>query len=74
MPRQALESVIGRAILNEGFRLAFFADPDAALAGYDFAEAESGTLKTIDAESLDAFAERSEQRILKLLAIPDQGE
>ena len=33
MSREALEAVIGRAVINEEFRLALFADPDATLAG-----------------------------------------
>ena len=40
MSRRALEAVIGRAILDEEFRLALFADPEAALVDYELTEDE----------------------------------
>lgn len=57
MSRQALEAVIGRAILSAEFRMAFFADPDEALADFDLTEAERAALKRVDAESLDACSQ-----------------
>ena len=36
----------------------FFADPDQALAGYDLTKEERAALLSVDAETLDAFAER----------------
>jgi len=54
MSRRALEAVIGRAILDEEFRLALFADLEAALVGYNLTEQEMAALKSVDAESLDA--------------------
>lgn len=63
MSQQALEAVIGRAILNEAFRLALFADPEAALAGYDLTVMEVGALKQIDAESLDACGAHLARRV-----------
>ena len=56
MSRQALEAVIGRAILNEEFRLALFEDPEAALAEYELTEDEIAALKWVDAESVDNCA------------------
>jgi hypothetical protein len=56
MSRRALEAVIGRAILDEEFRLALFAEPEAALTGYDLTADESVALKKVDAESLEACA------------------
>lgn len=56
MSRWALEAVIGRAILDEHFRLALFAEPEAALVGYELTEDEMAALKSVDAESLDACA------------------
>jgi hypothetical protein len=35
-----------------------FADPDQALAGYDLTREERAALLSVDAETLDAFAER----------------
>jgi len=63
--RQALEAVIGRVILDEKFRLALFADPDAALVGYELTDIEVGEVKSVDAESLDACAAILRQRIGK---------
>jgi hypothetical protein len=67
MSREALEAIIGRAVIDVEFRLALFADPDSALAGYDLTEGELTALKTLDAESLDAFARGSGSRVAKRL-------
>ena len=56
MSRRALEAVIGRAIFDEEFRLALFADPETALVEYVLTENEMAALKSVDAESLDACA------------------
>jgi len=63
MSREALEAVIGRAVIDEEFRLALFADPDAALAGYELTEDELAALKMMDAESLDACAGKVGRRV-----------
>jgi hypothetical protein len=73
MSREALEAVIGRAIMDAEFRLALFADPDAALAPYELSEGEVAALKMLDAESLDAFASGSGQRVLRSLAIAERN-
>jgi hypothetical protein len=52
--QRELEAVIGRAILDQEFRMALFANPTAALAGYELTEAEIAALRLVDAESLDA--------------------
>lgn len=57
MSRQALQAVIGRMILDEEFRRDLFADPEVALLAYGLTEDEKAGLKSVDAESLDAFAE-----------------
>lgn len=64
MSRETLQAVIGRAVIDEGFRLALFADPDAMLAGYELTEDEVAALKRVDAESLDACADSLGARIL----------
>jgi hypothetical protein len=71
MSWQALEAVIGRAILDEGFRLALFADPEAALTGYELTEDELKALKSVDAETLDACAHGIGQRVASSLAMED---
>lgn len=67
MSRDALEAVIGRAVIDEEFRLALFADPVSALAGYELSEAELAALRTLDAENLDAFAGGPGSRVVKML-------
>jgi hypothetical protein len=46
--------VIGRAIVDQEFRVALFANPTATLDGYKLTEAEVAALRSVDAESLDA--------------------
>ena len=72
MSRDALEAVIGRAVIDEEFRLALFADPDSALAGYELTEAELAALRTLDAENLDAFAGGPGSRVMKRLQMDQQ--
>lgn len=67
MSRQALEAIIGKAILDVEFRIALFADPDFALAEYNLTKMERAALKSVDAESLDACGAGLAQRILKVL-------
>lgn len=71
MSQQALEAVIGRAILDEAFRLALFAEPEAALVDYELTEDEVAALKRVDAESLDACAYSIKQRVASGLPATD---
>jgi hypothetical protein len=64
MSQRELEAVIGRAILDQEFRMALFADRAAALAGYELTEAEVAALKLMDAESPDAYADNIGRRAL----------
>jgi hypothetical protein len=61
--QQTLEAVIGRAILDEEFRSALFADPGAALGEYELSKGERTALKSVDAESLDSCAHNVRRRI-----------
>lgn len=70
MTRRAMEAVIGRAALDEAFRGALFADPDAALAGYPLTDGELAGLRAIDVESLEYFA-ASPGIVLALQALTD---
>jgi hypothetical protein len=63
MSRQALEAIVGRAILDAEFRLAFFANPDAAVLGYELSEEEMAALKRLDAENLDACGDSLGRRV-----------
>jgi predicted DNA-binding protein (UPF0251 family) len=60
--------VIGRAIVDQEFRIALFANPTTALAEYELTEAEMGALRLVDAESLDGCAIMFEGRIRRHLA------
>jgi hypothetical protein len=67
MSKQALEAVIGKAVMDSEFREALFADPDKALEGYELAEEEVAALKAIDAETVESFAGTLDERISKSL-------
>lgn len=63
MSQQAVEAVIGRAMLDESFRDLLFAAPDQAFKGYELGVEEIAALKAIDAETLDAFADTVDARL-----------
>lgn len=65
MSREAVESVIGKAILDGEFREALFASPEETLAGCDLSEEEVAALKTIDAETMETLAGTLYERISK---------
>ncbi len=65
MSKEAVESVIGKAVLDSEFREALFASPEEALAGYDLTEEEVAGLKTIDAETMETLAGTLDERISK---------
>ena len=73
MSRHALEDVIGRAILDEEFRMTLFADPASALAGYELTAAELMALKSMDAENLDACADVLGRQVLRMLDLAAPG-
>jgi len=54
-------------VIDEEFRLALFAVPNAALAGCELTEDEVAAIRMMDAESLDAFAGGSGSRVVKML-------
>ena len=58
MSKQAMEAIVGRSLLDPDYRDLFFADPNQALATYELTKEERAALLSIDAETLDAFAER----------------
>jgi hypothetical protein len=65
MSREAVETIIGKAVLDDEFREALFANPERALEGYDLTEEEVAALKGIDAETMDALAGTLDERISK---------
>jgi hypothetical protein len=66
MSKKAVEAVIGKALLDECFRLALLADADQALAGFRLTKAEKMDLKRLDGETLDALAHMLDEKIKKL--------
>lgn len=74
MSQQAIETILGRAVLEGEFRSALLSDPDSALAGYDLTAAESATLAAMGVETLGVFAGALDQRISKSLAIGTMRE
>lgn len=57
MSKEALESVLGRTILDSAFRDLLFADPDQALSHFELTPAEKDNLKNIDSETLERMAD-----------------
>ena len=53
MTKEAVETVIGKALLDAEFRSALFAFPEDALAGFRLSTAEKNMLKHVDSETLD---------------------
>ncbi len=66
MSKKAVEAIIGKAVLDAGFREALLANPAEALAGYELTEQEMAGLKELDAESLNAMAGSLDERVSKL--------
>lgn len=73
MSKEALQAVIGKAVLDSEFREALFADPDQALEGYELTEEEVAALKTIDTETVESFAGSLDERISKVFLQFDGG-
>lgn len=65
MSQQAVETIVGKAVLDAGFRSALLGNADVALAGYDLTGDESAALKAMDVEALESFAGALDQRISK---------
>ena len=67
MSKEAVQAIIGKAVLDSEFREALFANPDQALAGYELTEVEVAALKAIGAETMESFAGTLDERISKAL-------
>jgi len=65
MSQQAIEKILGKAVLEVEFRSTLLSDPDLALAGYDLTTAESAALQAMDVEALENLAGALDQRISK---------
>jgi hypothetical protein len=65
MSKQAIETVIGKIVLDAEFRKVLLANPDQLLAGFNLTETEKVRLKTIDAETMDVLANILNERSRK---------
>jgi hypothetical protein len=74
MSKEAVEAIIGKAVLDTEFREALFANPDEVLAGYDLSEEEVAALKAIDAEAMESFAGTLDEAFSELTAAPELAE
>ena len=66
MSKEAVEAIIGKAVLDGEFREALFANPEEVLAGYDLTEEEVAGLRAIDFETMESFAGTLDERISKM--------
>lgn len=73
MSKEAMEAVIGKAVLDSEFREALFANPDEVLGGYEMTEEEIAALKAIDAETIDSFADTLDERISRMFVAAGLG-
>jgi hypothetical protein len=67
MSKEAIEAVIGKAILDAEFRKLLLADPDQALTGFDLTDTEKASLKSMDSETMEALANTLDARTSKRL-------
>jgi hypothetical protein len=73
MSKEAMEAVVGKAVLDSEFRQVLFANPEEALAGYELTEQEIAALKSFDAETIDSFADTLDEHISKVVVASGGG-
>ncbi len=62
MLKDAVEAVIGKALLETDFREVLLADPDRVLAGFDLTRAEKARLLSMDSETMEYLSKTLEGR------------
>ena len=65
MSTTSVQAIIGRAMEYPENRALLFDNPEEALEGYDLAGKEAQSLKSLDREKFDGFANQLEERISK---------
>jgi hypothetical protein len=65
MSQESVSQVIGRAVVDDGFRNLLFSNPDQALQGYDLTGDEVEALKDLKQEDLEDFSTKLDSRITK---------
>jgi hypothetical protein len=63
MTKEAVESILGKAILDAEFRKALFVEPEKALAGFDLTDTEKAQLKGLESETLDLMSTTLDMRV-----------
>ena len=66
MSLDSVQTIIGRAVQEPGYRDLLFNKPDAALQGYDLTNEESYALKKMQREKFDKVAGELEGRISRV--------
>ncbi len=66
MSKEAVQNLIGRAVMDEEFRKLLFSDPEKALEGYDLTPQEKKLLRSLDPEEVSDFAGKLDERITKV--------
>ena len=56
MSQASIERVLGKLILDAGFRDALLANPEQTLAGFPLTTSEKDYIKRMDAETLDSLS------------------
>jgi hypothetical protein len=66
MSQDAVQSLIGRAVMDKAFRELLFKDPDKAFEGYELSDKEKAILSELDADEVESFAGKLDERITKV--------
>jgi hypothetical protein len=66
MSQEAVQNLIGRAVMDEAFRKQLFSDPDKAFQGYDLTSEEKDLLRNLDPDEVANFAGKLDERITKI--------
>ena len=66
MSQQAVQNLIGRAVMDKTFRELLFNDPDKAFEGFDLTKEEKTILRELDADEVAQFAGQLDERITKV--------
>lgn len=65
MSQQAVQELVGRAVMDQAFRELLFSNPDQAFKGYDLTAQEKEILRNLDAGEVADFAGKLDERITK---------
>ena len=66
MSQKTVEWIIGKIVLDAGFREALLADPDQVLAGFDLTESEKASIKRLDSETMELLAHTLAVRVSRI--------